>query len=61
MYGNMSVIEEDAAFMEAYQRKLIVGATICSALFIFLHLYKICVKQEYRLYVIRNKRIIQQL
>jgi hypothetical protein len=59
--NNQTALVEEDAFMEAYRRKLIIGSSICTIGFIFLYLYNQCIKKEYRIYIVRNKRVIQEL
>jgi hypothetical protein len=51
----------DVVLIEAYRYKLIMGSSICLALFALLYAYKICIQREYRIYIVRNRRIIQDL
>ena len=52
---------DDIVLIEAYRHKLVVGSSICLALFALLYVYKICIQREYRIYIVRNRRIIQDL
>jgi hypothetical protein len=52
---------DNVVLIESYRYKLIIGSSICLILFILLYAYKICIQREYRIYIVRNKRIIQDL